>query len=1175
VNFLDPGTYSVSAEAQGFKKLVRSGIILNTGDRLAVDLAIEIGPTSQSVEVTADAPLLETTNAAGGRVLDTRDISQLPFTTMNPFNLQAISPGILFTGTLGNNRVMDHAGTASYNTNGIATSGGNQFMLDGSPVTGTNGGRAGYVPSSETVAEMRIETSPFDASQGHTIGITVSAVIKSGTNSLHGSGFWQTQQFRWNATNHFTRLNYYAQKAAGTLAPGTPENPGGKFSQPGFGVGGPVYIPKVIDGRNRLFFYISFSKITQKSPPINNTPLYTVPTEAERQGDFSALLPINPVAYTIYDPRSAVAAGGRVTRAPFPNNVLPASVQTNPIYKFMSRVYPLPNNPAGLVQRDGTNNYYDGSQPNNDFCPSLINRYDYNVNDRHRLNGKWYYNHRFSDQYDWGHTTPLAGMYSNGLWRPTRGGSVNWTYTITADNVMDAAVAITQYAEGSRQPIKTQYKASDVGLPAYLDQKAGTYNGLPAMTIQGFANAASTSFMGYPGLNQRGTTNQLSLKATSIRGRHTFKYGWDERRYHYATVNPGGYTTGYYTFDNTYFKQADNTTTASNLGLGWASFLMGVPSAITLNTNDTGYYSTPYHAFYLQGDFRVTSRLRLGYGLRFEREGGTSERFNRGLSGAYDFDLVPVYASAVQAAYAASAIPQLAASQFTVKGGPTYLGQPYKTLTDGTRRFLPNLSLVYQINRKTVLRTGVGWFADTFNALVGTSTRQIQNGYSQATSTTLSTDSGASFCCGAGAAAGLGGRNPMMDPFPVLAGGSRWVMPYDNALGPYILAGQGFTPYKRDYKPALQQRWRLGFQREIFADQMVEASYNGAHASVPMTRNLSYLPARYWNFSNVRNNAVDAAMTATVPNPFNIANLASLQQSNATLYNYLSTISWFNGKTLQTHQLLRAYPNSGAALNQYDGMRGRIWYHDLQLMYQKRFSKGVQSAVMFTRVWGRQQWLPNQFDQTPAWQPNASSRPNRLVWTTIWELPFGRGQRWIAQGPLEHLAGGWQLSWIYQAQTGALISWGNLFAYGSVDQIVRALNHDQAHAGNIHLWFDPNASYNNVINPSYPATGAIPSGFVGFEGRTAFQPGTYQARVFPQYIDSLRADGIRNWDLRVQRRFRIYERLNFTFALDLMNLTNHTQFAAPNIGVTASNFGTVTATANQPRIVQFNLRVEF
>jgi hypothetical protein len=940
VTFLDPGPYAVRVEAKGFKSVDRTAIRLNVGDRLTVDVPLEVGASTQSVQVNADAPLLQTASAAQGGVLNSRDMAQLPYGTMNPFLMQAMTAGMIFTGSLqpDNNRAMDNAAAASYASGGLG-SGTNEFLLDGNPITGTNGGRAGYVPNSEAVDEMRIETSPYDSSLGHTIGAQVSITTRAGTNTLHGSGFWQFQQLRWNATPHFTRLAYDSGLANGSIAPGSPEQASGRLSQPGFSLGGPIYIPKVVNGKNKLFFFVSYSKLTSIAAP-TATPIYSVPTAAERNGDFSALLvgTVNPSQYIVYDPRTATLSGGHVVRTPFPGNMLPASMLTNPITKFYSQLYPLPNNPAGLVQPDNTNNYYDGSQPNNDQFPDFLNRIDYNINQQQRLSGKWYFNHRISDQYDWAHTTPLQGVESNGLYRPSRGGSLDYTFTINSRNVLDVMASISQYSEGDQKPIDFKYTAADVGLPSYIDQKAGGADSLPWINIAGMANAASTSFIGEPGVNQRGTTEQLAAKMVTVFGNHTFKYGVEERRYHYAYVNPLGNVTGYYQFNNNYDKQADNTPSnqTTTTGLGWASFLMGLPNSISLDTNTVPYDSTSYHALFFQDDFRITDRLRIGFGLRFEREGGTTERFNQGLAGTYDYGFVPSYAGVVQSSYAnilgnptsanAAAIQLLQqgmpANQFTVNGGPTYLGQQYGNLTAGTNRFLPNASVVYQINTKTVLRAGTGWYGDTFNAMGGTSNRPQLNGYNQTTSTTISSDLGLTFCCGVGPAANSGAANPMMNPFPVLPSGSRFVYPFGNSLGSDILDGQAFTDRPRNYTTSWEQRYSLGIQREIQGNQAVEVSYDGGYASVPFTRDLSYLPAQYWNFFDTRSATVDTTMQATVPNPFNAA-LTSLKGTNPTLYNYLSTIGTFNATTLQVQQLLRKHPNAASNLQQYDALRGR------------------------------------------------------------------------------------------------------------------------------------------------------------------------------------------------------------------------------------------------------------
>jgi hypothetical protein len=248
-------------------------------------------------------------------------------------------------------------------------------------------------------------------------------------------------------------------------------------------------------------------------------------------------------------------------------------------------------------------------------------------------------------------------------------------------------------------------------------------------------------------------------------------------------------------------------------------------------------------------------------------------------------------------------------------------------------------------------------------------------------------------------------------------------------------------------------------------------------------------------------------------------------------------------------------------------MRGDVIDNEIRLVYRRRMTKGLQTDVQYAHMWGRQQWLPNQFDQTPAWQLNSNIRPNRVVWDVIYMLPFGKGRTRLTSGPLAQIAGGWQVSWIYTYQTGALISWGNLFYYGSIDQLVNALNQDSTHSQNIHMWYNPAAVWTGNSAP--------PSGFAGFEGRSGAQPNTYQARLFPQYIDSLRSDGIRNWDARIQREFPIYERMKLQVSLDMLNLTNHTQFTAPNITVTSTSFGQLTGQANSGRILQFNGRIQF
>jgi hypothetical protein len=173
----------------------------------------------------------------------------------------------------------------------------------------------------------------------------------------------------------------------------------------------------------------------------------------------------------------------------------------------------------------------------------------------------------------------------------------------------------------------------------------------------------------------------------------------------------------------------------------------------------------------------------------------------------------------------------------------------------------------------------------------------------------------------------------------------------------------------------------------------------------------------------------------------------------------------------------------------------------------------------------------------------------------------------MSDSPLRFITGGWQMSWIYQYQNGAPLNWANRFFHGDLNQVSEIANHEEVHADNIHLWFDPSIAYRQ--------SGAIPSGFVGFDGRSGTQPGAYHVRVFPTRLDTMRADGIRNWDLKLLRNFQIEEGFRFVLSMDALNATNHTNFAAPDTDPTSTTFGQVRSVVGSPRVLQLNMRIEF
>jgi hypothetical protein len=1167
VNFLEPSTYSVVVESQGFKKLSRTGITVNVSARLEINLNMEVGGVSETVEVTADAPLLETTTASGGRVLDQEQLINLPFSDLNPFALSTLAPGMQWTGQPEYRRPFDNAGTSSFNTAGGV--GQNEYTIDGMTVTGS-GRRVGFVPPADSITEFKLETSNFDASQGFTSGASVNVSSRSGTNAFHGSVFNQHWQQRWNATPFFTRETYDAGVRNGTINPDTKQKQAtGRSNNYGVSASGPIFIPKILNLKDKLFWTFTWNGIRQSKAETTSSTDRTVPTEAMRQGDFSYFLTVPNGAnlYTIYDPRTARASGSNVVRTPFPGNRgVPI---LSPTVAYYSKLYPAPNNIPGKVTPELFNNYFAGAMPKDEKFNSMVNRYDYVISQNHRVNVRWQWNDRLADEYDWTYET-ARGLHSNGLTRINKGGNVGYLWTINSSNILDANFGLSRWEEGSRNTSRTAVKAADVGLPAYIDQRAGGNTQLPAIDFNNIVDVGGS----YPAIGTKMNTYEYRANMTSIRGSHSMKYGWQERRTLFGESGPG-LSAGGYQFRNTYTRAGNTDNLASNHVHDWASFLMGVPHGVSLDSNDSAYWRTPRRALFFQDDWRVTNKLRISMGIRYEAEMGTDERYNRGIAGAVFNEASPI-SSMVQAAYALNPTPEMPASQFKAYGITRYLGTGgYAAASSGVTNWLPKFGAVYSIDNKTVIRGGWGMYADTLNAA---NDRPNRTGFNQPTATPISNDSGLSFCCGTGAAAGLAtGKTPMNDPFPVrpASGGTRFDDPYKSALQGVALYNTDYQGFQWYHSPALQHRWRIGVQRELARNLMIDVSYNGAFSYLPVTTRLNPLPAQFWTTGMTRDQANDNYLNTNLPNPFNIKNLSALQATDPTLYRYMSGNSFFTSTNMARNRLLRQYPQYGnVRMPGRDGQGTRIGdkdYSDMQLLVERRMTRGFQTTFMYTYATSMSRdWMANEFDRNPTQRPNNSVMPHRIAWTAVYETPFGKGRQYVKEGFASYLIGNWNVSWVLQLQSGpATGDWGNRFFYGDINQLGDLFKHDEVRSKDYLQWFDPTIAYRG--------TGAPPASFVGFEGRSAAQPGGYHVRMFPITLNALRNDGIQNLDFKIERIFPIKpeQGVNARFSVDLLNAINHTNFSGPNLDPTSGNFGRVTSQRGLSRVIQFNLRFDF
>jgi len=1146
-NLLLPGNYQVTAEAVGFRTSIRKGIVLPVASRVEINIHLELGSVAESVTVVAEAPLLDTVSGSAGRVIDNRTQSGMPLSSSNITLFARMAPGVQSNGEV---RVIgpgDQVSTSDYKIAGGV--GGNEWSIDGGSNTGSGGRRVGYVAHSDEISEIKIETGGFDSSIGHTSGMVVAMMSKAGTNQFHGGASNIHEQTRWNATPFFNRQLYYRRiaeaEAAGNAGlanelRNTPKQLSGHKNHYSAFLGGPVVIPGLFNGRDRLFFFFSFVGFRRLIPPNPVNFNHTFPRLAERGGDFSQLLRVDPARYQIYDPLSVQpdpSRPGHFVRAPFTNNILPPSRMVNPVYDFYNKVLPTPNNDPADLSKEPVNNYLGVSIPWRSPYEAYTNRFDYKHSDQHRFFGRWTYDDYYLQSGDWAFQT-RPGLMANLDRRHNIAAVVDWVYTRGPSTVLDVSVSGNHYISPTYPPEVMKYKPSDVGLPKYLDDRAGALHILPTMNFDSYnsvgRNVASIS---------RFRSGALKADLSHIRGSHSFRGGIDFRL-HYYVGGGGGNTSGNFNFTNIFTRRHDDTAVApaGSLGHAWAAFMMGLPSSMTVGASDSFIITSPYYGWHFQDNWRVTRKLNLNLGLRLEYEQGPTERYNRWLGHFVPGTELPI-SSGARAAYAANPVPERPAGDFLVRGGPVYPGSggAPRRIRRNELMWLPRLAAAYQLDNRTVIRAGFGLFFDTLNAATETVN---QSGFSRTTSTNLTNDFGVTWLAGDP----RNGVSPLRDPFPLRANGTRFDEPLRDLLGAMATAGRGLTFAGFDTRRARQRRWKMGVQRQFGASLLLEAAYAGSYSDrVYVTRNLNPLPERYFADGLARNTALASNLTSNVRSPFLLANFADLRSSAPLVYQDLSTLAFFTSSTIAKHQLLRPFPHA-SGLSQRNAPFGQVRTHDLELSLERRFAKGFNLYFTYTRLRDedRDVYL-NEFDPLPSWRQSNNGRPHRFVFNAIWELPLGKGRPFLRQGPLSWIAGGWQIGVAWEAQPGPLLDFGNLFYYGRIEDI-------NSGARTFDRWF-------NLEN---------------FERTAARGPANFHRRVFPTRVEGLRADPTNAWNANVVRDFRFTERVGFQVRLEALNIFNRTQFQAPVTNPLATNFGAVTVQSQtNKRFLQITARLTF
>lgn len=1098
VPYLAPGLYTVRVSAAGFKSHERANLEVRVADRLTIDVTLEVGAVTESVTVSGQASLLETNTASLGRVVDTKRILELPLPGGNALSLSRLAPGVVNLG------VPNHPSLgpavevlSSLSVNGVR-SGNIEFTVDGSPsMWGQN---AAYAPPTDMVAEFKVQTATYDASSGRAPGGNVNVVLRSGTNKFH------TTLYHFHNNQVLTAMDLFQRQllANPSTAPTLEErrqraNPRNILNRFGGNFGGPVVLPKVYDGHNKTFWVYGFEGLTRPGIERGNS-FYTVPTTAMQRGDFRDLLQIN-ASYQIYDPATIAAApNGRFSRQPFAGNVIPAS-RIDRTAAALLQYWPAPNSPG---TNDGRNNFQRLPQSWNEFR-SHTAKVDHNFSERHRAFVRYNqtYNLFTSGQvFD----NPYTG---NDRYRRNKGIGLDDVFVFSPRLLANFRWGFTRF-EQAFSPLAAGFDMTSVGFSKQLydaiDPQARNFPQLAIANIQTLGN----------GSNSRATSNYHVWASdwTLSRGKHTIRSGAEyrlfrEHNYNFTPMNPQ------LSFGVTWTRgPLDNSPAAPN-GQGLASFLLGLPTDGQINVNDSLAEQSKTLAFYLQDDWRVSSRLTLNFGMRYDVDSPATERFNRSIRN-FDASVPNPIDAVARTNYTANPIPEIPASQFRALGGLTFAGaggQPRTLWKADRNNFAPRIGLAWSAAKKTVVRTGYGVY---FVPLGVDRSSVNQSGYSIRNALVPSLNNGLTFLAS------------LANPFP---GG--FALPAGPSGGLATDVGRSISFFNPEPANGYMQRYSFGIQQEVPGEVLVDISYVGNRGTkLGVSRGINPVPNQYLSTTGTRDQATIDRLSQQVRNPF-FPLLAGTDLA---------------AQTVARSQLLRPFPHySGVSVDQSIGYS---WYHSLQVQGERRFRRGF--TMQFNYTWSKFMEATGFLNGGDARLEEVISdldRQHRVTGSGIWELPLGSGRKWLssAPAPVRWGVSGWQLQAVWQRNTGAPLGFGNALLTGDI--------RDAAIGGGaqtLDQWFNT-AVFNRV----------------------AAQQLASNLRTVSSRFSGVRAPGQETWDISGVKNFAFRERYKVQFRAEFLNALNKSNLAAPNTDPVNTLFGRVTATSGFPRQIHLGLKLLF
>jgi|HubBroStandDraft_4_1064222.scaffolds.fasta_scaffold00546_7 hypothetical protein len=1128
--FLPPASYTLEAEAPGFKHYKQLGITLAAGQSAEQPVTLAVGAVTEQVEVTSQAPLLNADNANISEDLSARFAEDLPLNFRSVISLTLINSSV---NNAAEEQVVGSPGLAQTADQDISflNFGGTffdtaEYLVDGTWDTRADWGGVIFVPSVDDVQELKIQTNAFTAQYGWSSGNVVNIVTKSGSNEFHGDAY----EFY---TNSNLDARYFFNNGA---------QPAFHRNQYGATIGGPIR-------RNKLYFFAYYEGLRQASP---DTSVYTLPSTAERSGDFSALM--GPQVGTdylgrpifsgeIYNPFSSrqVTCGGvdpvtgdtvsncpagattEFVRDPISGNpktgtgvtnIIPAAFLDTIASKIATANY-WPTAGNGLV------NNFVGTAAAPEHSDEYSGRVDYNINDNNRIYARW------SQKYQTKTNTPdffgASDPGGPGLLNPNNRYSTNFgiNHIFNPTFTMNFNFGVNRHVEGGIGQ-GFGFQSSSLGLPSFVNSIAPDF---PQITEQGYAG------LGANGGNNNYITPQTdwtsSVDFTKIRGKHELSFGFTDV---WLRIDGGHYGETTLNFDTSSTAGPDPNNEIGGTGNGFASFLLGVGTGS--QTAFQAFPATDKHflGWYIQDGWKVTSRITFNLGLRYEIQTAPTERHNA--QNYFNFTAENPISTQVGggAFYPGELI-------FNSPGNSGLYSTSYNNVA-------PRVSVAIQAANKLVIRAGYGiFYVPNFYG------QGPNDGFSQATPWNTTLNNGINPASTLSGNANVDCENggvfaPCGSAFP---NGER--LPTGNSAGGLQDVGFGATITNTNRNTPYVEQWMAGVQYSFTPNDLLDISYVGNHGTSVLAT------GEQWEQMPAGDLAMGNALFSQVPNPF----FGHITSSSCGL----------NNPTIILEQTLVPFPEYCSVFEPEPSV-GTSSYNALEVTYTHRWHSGLDLNLSYTYsrfmddVQGNSGWaFPgsgtnnlNSYNLAADYSVDVSNIPHRFVATYDYELPFGKGKTFGGgwSRPVDAVLGGWQWTGILTAESGLPIS-------------------IQPASNNVGFGFNQRPNVVPGVNP-IPANQSISD----WINPAAFsQPAAFTFGDAPRFFANLHGPKYFDWDMGIQKRWNIAEHKQFQFRFEMFNALNHPDFFLPNTNlgnVSNGTFGTITA-AYQARTAQAALKFYF